>query len=166
MKKTAILFFIFSVVSCNLFAQTTDRKNIDVKPFFTPLEKFDPLRDAGKDIEMAIKEAQRTNRRIILDIGGEWCIWCHRIDTMFLKNPEVGKYLHDNFVVVKLNVSKENKNEKVLANYPEVPGYPHIFVLEKDGKLLISQNTGDFEKGKGHDPNIVLAFLKKWSIGH
>jgi len=128
------------------------------------LAKFDPSRDAAKDIDLAILEAKRTNRRILLDVGGEWCIWCHRLDTMFIKNPGLDKYLHDNFVVVKVNVSKGNKNEKVLSRYPKIPGYPHIFILEMNGKLLKSKSSGDFEKGKGHDPKVVFAFLKKWSL--
>ena len=165
MKKLTLLFlFITLLIPFNLSSQTTDKRSTIVKPFFIPLEKFDPSRDAAKDIDLAVLEAKRTNRRILLDVGGEWCIWCHRLDTMFIKNPKVDKYLHDHFVVVKVNVSKENKNEKVLSRYPKIPGYPHIFVLEKDGTLLVSKSSGDFEKGKGHDPKIVLAFLEKWAI--
>ena len=164
--KIITLFFLLLIVSIptNLQSQSIDNKLNEVKPYFTPLEKFDPSRDAGKDIDLTILEAKRSNRRILLDVGGEWCIWCHRLDTMFIKNPEVEKYLHDNFVVVKVNYSKENKNEKTLSRFPKIPGYPHIFVLDKNGKLLISKSSGDFENGKGHDPKVVLAFLKKWSI--
>jgi len=164
MKKILLLFFIIIIAAINVNSQTKDKTNKEVKPYFTPLEKFDPSRDALKDIELAILEAKRTNRRILLDVGGEWCIWCHRLDTMFIKNPNVDKFLHDNFVVVKVNYSKENKNEEFLSQFPKIPGYPHIFILDKDGKLLKSKSSGDLEKGKGHDPKVVLAFLKKWSI--
>jgi thioredoxin-related protein len=125
-------------------------------------DKFDPKRDAAKDIAAAVAEAKQTNRRVLLDVGGEWCIWCRRLDTLFVKNPDLGKYLHDNFVVVKVNYSKENKNEKVLSRYPKIQGYPHFFVLDNDGKLLRSQDTGELESGKGHDRDKVLAFLKTW----
>jgi hypothetical protein len=39
-------------------------------------------------------------------------------------------------------------------------GYPALAVLDKGGKLLCAQSTGVLEKGKGHDPAKVLAFLK------
>jgi hypothetical protein len=47
--------------------------------------------------------------------------------------------------------------------YPRVKGYPHLFVLERDGSLLHSQDTGELESGKGHDPEKVMAFLKRWN---
>lgn len=126
-------------------------------------EKFDPTRDAEKDIQAAIKEAEKSDKRILLDVGGEWCIWCHRLDEFFADNKDVNKFLHDNFVVVKVNYSPENKNEKVLSRYPEIPGYPHFFVLDTDGKFLHSQGTGELEEGKGHDRNKMMTFLKKWA---
>jgi hypothetical protein len=85
------------------------------------------------------------------------------LDTLFAKNPDLDQFLHKNFVVVKVNYSKENKNENVLSRYPKIPGYPHFFVLNSDGKLLCSQDTGELESGKGHDPEKVLTFLKKWA---
>ncbi len=125
--------------------------------------KFDPTRDPAKDLKEAIVEAQKTDRRILLDVGGEWCIWCHRLDSLYIRNPDLDKYLNDHYVVVKVNVSKENKNEAFLTQYPKVPGYPHLFVLDTDGKFLHSQDTGVLESGKGHDPAKVLAFLQKWA---
>ncbi|MCH7827823.1 MAG: thioredoxin family protein [Bacteroidetes bacterium] len=143
MKKNAVIFLLFIfIIPFNLSSQTIEKRSKIEKPYFTPLKKFDPSRDAAKDIDLVILEAKRTNRRILLDVGGEWCIWCHRLDTMFIKNPKVDKYLNDHFVVVKLNYSKENKNEKVLSRYPKFPGFPHIFILDKDGKFLKSKKHG------------------------
>jgi len=130
-----------------------------------PAEKFDPARDAAKDISDAIIEATKNNRRIILDVGGNWCIWCRRLDTLFMNNKDLARYMHTNYIVVKVNFSKENENENVLSRYPAVKGYPHLFVLENDGSLLHSQDTGELESGKHHDHDKVLAFLKKWAPG-
>jgi thioredoxin-related protein len=127
------------------------------------LQKFDPTRDAAADIKAAISEATRTHRRILLDVGGEWCIWCRRLDSLYASHKNLADYVTAHYVVVKVNYSKENKNESVLSKYPKIPGYPHYFVLESDGTLLHSQDTGALEAGKGHDPAKVLAFLKKWA---
>jgi thioredoxin-related protein len=132
------------------------------KTAHSPAAKFDPGRDAAKDIQNAMVEAQKTSKRILLDVGGEWCIWCRRLDTLFSTNKDLAEVLHKEFVVVKVNYSKENKNEAVLSRYPKIPGYPHLFVLDESGKLLHSQDTGELESGKGHDRDKVMAFLKKW----
>lgn len=153
-----LVCFFASILSVQILAQ---EKKEEVG--FVPLEKFDPERDPAEDLIIAVKEANQSNRRILLDIGGEWCIWCHRLDEIIETNNDLKDYLHKNYVVLKINVSKENKNEEFLKIYPAVEGYPHLFVLDKDGKFLHSQNTGDLEAGKGHDKNKILAFLKKWS---
>jgi len=131
---------------------------------YIPVDKFDPNRNAAEDIKNAIIEATKSNRRIILDVGGNWCIWCKRLDTLFMRNKDLAEFMHKNYVVVKINFSQENENEKVLSQYPKIKGYPHLFVLEKDGKLLHSQDTGELESGKGHSREKVFEFLKKWAI--
>jgi len=130
---------------------------------YVPVTEFDPGRDADRDIREAVAEAGRSGRRVLLDVGGTWCVWCRRLDTLFVTRTDIAEFRDRNFVTVKVNYSKENKNEKVLSRYPKIPGYPHLFVLEADGRLLHSQDTGELEGGKGHDPEKVLAFLKEWA---
>ena len=124
--------------------------------------KFDPARNPGKDLKAAVKLAKKEKKQILLDIGGEWCIWCHRLDEFIEKDGEVKKALTDNFVVVKINYSKENKNEEFLSAYPKVPGYPHYFVLDSKGKFVLSQDTGALEKEKSYDRDKLIAFFTKW----
>ena len=144
-------------------AQTPSPEAAGGRSLYAPVVRFDPSRDAASDIRMAVAEARRSGRRVLLDVGGEWCIWCRRLDTLFLRHAELSSYRDSHYVVVKINWSPENKNEEVLSRYPAVSGYPHLFVLESDGSLVRSQNTGDLEKGKGHDPDKVMAFLRAWA---
>ena len=126
-------------------------------------DRFDAKRDAAKDIREATAEAKKTGKRVMLDVGGEWCVWCHRLDSLFQQNKDLYEFLHENFILVKVNYSPENKNEKLLSRYPKVAGYPHLFVLDSDGKLLHSQDTGELESGKHHDREKVYTFLKHWA---
>lgn len=125
-------------------------------------EKFDPKRDAAKDIANAVKLAQKQNKRILLDVGGEWCPWCHKMDKFFIEDKEVAAFLKAKFVVVKVNFSQENENKAVLGKYPPAEGYPHIYILDKNGKFLHSQGTGELETGDHHDHDKFMVFLKKW----
>ena len=130
---------------------------------YKPVTKFDPGRDANQDLAMTIKEAERTDKRIILDVGGEWCIWCHRIDEFIESDKEIKSFLDKNYIVLKVNYSKENKNEDFLSRYPKVEGYPHFFVLNKNGSLIHSQNTGELELDKSYSKEKMMTFLKKWA---
>ena len=150
--RNSIFVFMFCMMSTLLvFAQTSE----------TP-SGFDPLRDPFNDLQIAVDSATKTNKRIILDVGGEWCIWCHRIDTFMRDTEGVNSLIEENFIIVKVNYSKENKNEKFLSQYPAIEGYPHFFVLDSDGKLLHFQSTGDLEKDKDYDKEKFISFLKQW----
>ena len=155
--------FSVSAVILIVFVLSSGCSKKEQDSAYTPVTKFDPQRDPFKDLQAAVKEAQRSNKRIILDVGGDWCSWCFKLDHLYEQNPDLNKYLHDHYIVVKINYSKENKNEKFLAQYPKIPGYPHLFVLDSDGTFLHSQDTGKLEKGKAHDKEKVFAFLKKWA---
>ena len=126
-------------------------------------EKFDPKRDPAKDLAAAVAQARQEHKRILLDVGGEWCIWCHRLDDFIAKEQRLHRYLAEHYVKVKINFSEENKNERFLKQFPAVVGYPHLFVLDDNGHLLHSQSTGDFESGKGYDLAKLEAFLRKWA---
>jgi hypothetical protein len=62
-----------------------------------------------------------------------------------------------------VNVSPENENKAVLSRYPEIKGYPHLFVLEEDGELLHSQDTSPLELGASYDLQKLFTFLRKWA---
>ena len=159
-SKYLVLFILF--ISLSVFSLACEKQNSE-KILYVPVTQFDPTRDAVKDIADAIVEAKRTGKRILLDVGGDWCIWCHKLDSFFEENQDINEFLHENFIVVKINYSKENKNEAVLSQYPKVAGYPHLFVLDSDGILLHSQNTGDLESGDHHDRDKIFTFLKAWA---
>jgi thiol:disulfide interchange protein len=124
---------------------------------------YDPKRDPAADVKAAVHAAQGSGKRILLDVGGEWCVWCHVFEDLVAGDKEVGARLRDGFVVVKVNWSPENENTRFLSAYPPIPAYPHFFVLESNGTFLWSQSGGDLVKGTAYDRTKILAFLKKWS---
>ena len=130
---------------------------------YVPVIKYDPQRNAYQDIRDAVAEAKRSHRRILLEVGGEWCIWCHRLDDFFSAHPNLTRLRDKNFVTVKINFSEENPNKEVLSRYGEVSGYPYIFVLDSDGKLVRSQETGVFEEGKSYAEERLTTFLTYWA---
>ncbi|MET0808307.1 MAG: thioredoxin family protein, partial [Pseudoxanthomonas sp.] len=129
--------------------------------------QFDPARDPVADLATAKVEAQRGGKRIILDVGGEWCPWCHLMDGFIEGDAQIRSFRDANYVWMKVNYSEDNENAAFLSQFPAVKGYPHLFVLDADGKLLHSQFTGELEadKGqkKGYDRGRFFAFMKQWA---
>ena len=61
------------------------------KPLAKPTEKRDiyPANvDAEAEIAEALANAAKTNRRVILVFGGNWCYDCHVLDAAF-HSPEI-----------------------------------------------------------------------------
>ena len=125
--------------------------------------RFDPTRDAAADVAQAVSVASAQGKRVIVDVGGEWCSWCHILDRFIASHPEVRTLIDARYVWVKVNVSKENRNRALLARWPRIEGYPHLFILDAGGRLVHSQDTGILESGKGYDEARFVAMLRKWS---
>ncbi len=126
---------------------------------------YHPEADAKAEIAKAVKQAKKEHKHVILQVGGNWCIWCKRLHNLMDSNATVHNYLDSNFILVPVNYSKENKNLEVLKTlgYPQRFGYPVLVVLDEKGNRLHTQNSGYLEEGKRHSPAKVLEFLKHWS---
>ncbi len=160
MKKFILLFAVIMMGVSLIFAQGGSAKTVKSPKLVR--DKFDPARSSAADLKVGIGRAQREHKRIMLDVGGEWCSWCRLMDNYFIKNPKLMKILDRNFVWIKINMSEENENKEFLSAYPEIPGYPHIYVLETDGKFLFSKSTSELEQGKSYNLMRFTRFLNEW----
>lgn len=126
---------------------------------------YHPEDDAELRITEMVSVAKKENKNIILQAGGNWCIWCLRFNNFVQTTPELKKTVDDNYLYYHLNYSPENKNEKIFARYGnpgDKYGYPVLLVLDKNGKLIHTQETGALEEGKGYSVSKVKEFFEKW----
>lgn len=127
---------------------------------------YNPQADAKADIRKAVAIAAKERKHVLLQVGGNWCIWCTRFHNLVESNDTLSRLLHDNYVVVPVNYSPENKNEAVLAElaYPQRFGYPVFVILDGKGKRIHTQNSAYLEEGKGHSVQKVAEFLEQWTF--
>ncbi len=169
MKKLTIILTLFLLSAASVFAQTAAPKSetksaaSSTADLAAKREKFDPARNPETDLQATIAKAQKENKRIILDVGGEWCGWCRVMDFFLLQNDDLSKLRDENYIWLKINMSEENENKEFLAKYPEIKGYPHLFVLEKDGTLLKSKDTSEIEQEKSYNLQKFTDFLKEYA---
>jgi thioredoxin-related protein len=159
------LALVACLVAAISMAAKTARKSAPQTPAtsnYKPVAIYDAARDPRKDLRDAIAEASRTNKRILLMVGGDWCVYCNMMDSTFESHPQLQKVRDANFVTVKINFSKENANDAFLSQYPKIADYPHFFVLDSKGAFLHSEPTHRFEHGKTYNAGKIDDFLKKW----
>jgi thiol:disulfide interchange protein len=161
----ALLFgLVLGVWACTGTSEDSRPASNAAAPAAAPAaDTFDPKADPVKDLAAAVVRARTTNRRIILDVGGEWCSWCHILDRFIAGHAELGAAIARDFVWLKINFSPENENTAFLAKYPRIEGYPHLYVLGQDGELLHSQNTADLELGSSYDLAKMQTFFATWA---
>lgn len=126
--------------------------------------KYDEARDPAADVQSAVERARAARKRILMVVGGDWCIDCLRMDMFMRQTPMVAAALRAGFLVLKVNFSQGNRNEAFLAAYPEIEWYPHVFVLESDGSLLHSQDTRALHgQARTYSEERFLEFLREWT---
>ena len=124
---------------------------------------YNPQADAKAEIKEALEHARREHKNVILVFGGNWCYDCHVLDLAF-HHPEIEPRLKAHYLVVHVDVGEYNKNLDLAEQYkvPLKKGVPALAVLASDGRLLYSQEAGEFESARSLAPEDVIAFLKKW----
>lgn len=147
---TALSFFVFVFVN----AQNTDTAHL-----------YNPKADAAKDIAAAVKKAKAEHKFVLMQAGGNWCIWCKRFSLTVARDAKLDSIVNADFVVYHLNYSDENKNEKLFAkyDYPQRFGFPVFIILDENGNRIHTQNSEYLEEGKGYNKDKVADFFESWS---
>lgn len=123
--------------------------------------------DASLETQMAeaVAEATATGKHILLQVGGNWCVWCYRFHDFVEGDSSLSALLEAEYVSVHVNYSRENMNEEWLAKwgFPQRFGFPVFVVLDAEGQRLHTQNSAYLESDKSYDPKAVEAFFKHWT---
>ena len=138
------------------------QKDPSVEAIYVSAE-YDAARDPVADLALATKRATAEGKRILMVVGGTWCVDCRLLDTFIAEHTAATDKLQQSFVILKVNYSRDNRNETFLSNYPDINWYPYIFVLEPDGSLLHSQDTRELSHGRYLDEETFLHFLDQWT---
>jgi len=115
------------------------------------------------DIAAALTKARAEHKRIILDFGGDWCPDCQVLDIYFRQQPNAA-LLAKHFIVVHVYIGHIDMNLDIPKKYgvPIHKGVPALAVIDAHGKLLYSQQTGQFENMRNMSSSDVTAFLNQW----
>jgi thiol:disulfide interchange protein len=138
------------------FAQEADKKP----------DLYHPDANVIEDLAKAIQQAMAQNKNILLEIGGNWCKWCHAFNKFTTSDHEIDSTMNADYVVLHVNYSKENKNLPFLETleYPQRFGFPVFVVLNQQGQRMHTQSSWYLEDGKdSYDKEKTIAFLQDWA---
>jgi thiol:disulfide interchange protein len=115
------------------------------------------------DIAAALKKARAEHKRVILDFGGDWCGDC-QVLYIYLHDKTNAPLVAKHFVIVPIFIGQMDRNLDVAKKYsvPVEKGVPALAVLDAHGKLLYSQQTGQFGHMRDMSSKSVTEFLNRW----
>ncbi len=140
-------------------ADTEHKRWLNDLPAYS--QSYDAARDPQIDLAAAMRSAANSNKLIFMLVGGDWCSWCHVMTRFFSQETVLQQLLLANFEILKINMSETNSNAEFLAGYPEIDGYPHIFILSSAGQLLHSQDTFNLQHGDRYSKVKFERFLRQ-----
>lgn len=124
---------------------------------------YDEHADARAAIRNAVERATREHKRVLLVFGGNWCYDCHVLD-LALRHSELTPLVQANYEVVDVDIGEMNRNLDIARQYvvPLDKGVPALAVLDSEGRLLFSQQNGEFESAQRFGPEDIIALLNRW----
>jgi thioredoxin:protein disulfide reductase len=89
------------------------------------------------DYPKALAQAKTENKKLLIDVGAEWCSICKAIDKLVFGNKEVQKEL-TNFVALKVDATNSSSEPYIILQKRfEIKGVPTILLVEpKTNKVL------------------------------
>jgi thiol-disulfide isomerase/thioredoxin len=130
-----------------------------------PLAKpFDEQADAGPAVDAALARARVSGKRVLLELGGNWCPDC-RVLGATLAVPAIKAFVGRYFEVVAVDVGRFNKNLDIPARFGlvKLDAVPTVLVLSKDGTLLNPTELIALGDARTMAPKEIVAWLARWA---
>ena len=91
----------------------------------------------------AFLEAKNLDKLVFLEVGANWCHWCHVMDDSTYSDPKVQSYLNDHFILCR---EDQDARPDLYAAYKPW-GWPAIIVLNAAGEELLKLRGYQQKKG-------------------
>ena len=116
--RTIILIILAALLGVPGFAQTNFRSITD---------------------DDALAAAKAENKLVFIDFYTDWCGPCRRMAREIFPQQQVGDYMNQRFVCIKLNAEKEGKE---LAKLYQIKAYPTFIAIDADKKVIFTKVGG------------------------
>ncbi len=123
---------------------------------------FDPHRDPATDLLAALIRARREHKNIVLDVGGDWCVWCKRFEQFIASHPVLQSLCSQYYVTTRLYFGEGGEEMEFFRFFPEIQSVPHLFIMNPKGEIICSQPTDPLEQGNSYNIDRVHLFFQTW----
>lgn len=126
---------------------------------------YDTTADIPSQINKAVSEAAKEHKNVILQVGGNWCIWCIRFHNFIEKDSALKSFMDAHYKYIPVNFDQHNARNSIWQSlgYPQRFGFPVFVILNEKGDAIHIQNSAYLEDADSYSKTKVLDFLKAWT---
>jgi thiol-disulfide isomerase/thioredoxin len=131
----------------------------------TPLPyPYDESADADAQVAAAMAKAKASHKLLLIDLGGNWCGDC-RVLAAFMRLPEIAAFVDAHYVVVPVDVGRENKNLQIPRHWgvTKLEGVPSLLVIDRHGRLVDAGHIAALADARHMTPQGLADWLAKWT---
>ena len=102
------------------------------------MQPYDEAANADAQVAAAFARAQKSHKRVLIDLGGNWCVDCLVLSN-FLRLPEMRRFMEAHYEEVLVDVGRFNRNLQIPARFgvtKRLEGVPALLIVTPDGKLV------------------------------
>lgn len=81
------------------------------------------------------KLAKKDQKFVFVDAYTDWCGWCKVMDKKTFSETEVGEYVNNHFVSIKIEMEKEEMGRKIAMKYG-INSYPTFLIFDANERLV------------------------------
>ena len=128
-------------------------------------QPYDEGANADAAVAAAFTRAQKSHKRVLIDLGGNWCVDCIVLAN-FLKLPEMQRFMAAHYEVVTVDVGRFNRNLQIPARFgitKRLEGVPALLIATPDGQLVNGTNVFATASASEMTPKSVADYLAKYA---
>jgi thiol-disulfide isomerase/thioredoxin len=126
---------------------------------------YDEAADAPKAVDAAFARAKKSGKRVLIDLGGNWCGDCVVLANI-MQLPEMKSFIAAHFEVVAVDVGRFDKNLAVPARFgitKRLEGVPSVIIADADGTQVNAGNVSALADARHMTPQGVADWLAQWA---
>jgi thiol-disulfide isomerase/thioredoxin len=126
---------------------------------------YDEKADADAVVAAAFARAKKSHKRVMLDLGGNWCPDCIILANV-MRLPAMKDFMAAHYEFAAVDVGRFDKNLQIPARFgltKRLEGVPTILVATPDGKLVNGGQVFALSNARDMTPQSLAAYLAEWT---
>ena len=165
MKKIVFLILLLTTPAlAAVLAPKPSIASLQQLPVVT-MQPYDEAANADDQVAAAFARAQKSHKRVLIDLGGNWCGDCI-ILANFVKLPEMRRFMGAHYEEVSVDVGRFNRNLQIPARFgftKRLEGVPALLIATPDGKLVNGSNIFATADARNMTPQALADYLAKYA---